>query len=162
MSKIEMNELARLLRAVNFELFQDRSGYPKPNAQENLSGRTHYVDDSTLRYFSSRIVSAHETCSGCLFYIVEGEALDFNKTRRGFRGVVFDIWGSTVYRPSLDDCYKSSDKARAAMYEWLNSFDVAAHYLNELERCARKLDNEARSLKETANLIYSQSQPVEA
>lgn len=162
MSNLEMNTLAQLLKAANLDLFNDRHSYPKSRAQDNLSGRTHYVDDSTLRYFASRIVSAHETCSGCLFYIVESVALDYNKTRRGFRGVVFDIWGSAVYRPNFEHCHTSSDKARRAMYEWLDGFDVAAHYITELERKSRRMEAEARSLREAGALIYAQSQPVEA
>ena len=57
MSKIETNELARLLKAANLDLFKDHYGDPKTRAQDNLSGRTHYVDDSTLRYFASPTVS---------------------------------------------------------------------------------------------------------
>lgn len=126
MSKIENNTLRDILRSAGLDTFQNRRSDPKARAQDALSGRTHYVDDSTLRYFHSRIVSSGCICSDTLFYIVESCALDPNNSRRGFRGVVFDVWGTAVYRPSMEESHKNSEAARRAMYAWLDQFDVAA------------------------------------
>jgi len=57
--------------AANVELFGHKSSDPKHNAQQNLNGRTYYVDDDTLRFFTSRIVSAYPTENGLFFKIVE-------------------------------------------------------------------------------------------
>ncbi len=35
-------------------LYRSESNNPKWNAQSNLSGRTHYVDEDTLRWHKSR------------------------------------------------------------------------------------------------------------
>ena len=44
----------KISAAADVELFKDRSAVPKWDAQQNLQGRTHYVEDSTLKYFGAR------------------------------------------------------------------------------------------------------------
>lgn len=153
MSKIENNTLRDILRAAGLDTFQDRRSDPKARAQDALTGRTHYVDDSTLRYFRSRVISSGCTCSDTLFYIVESCALDPNNSRRGFRGAVFDVWGTAVYRPSMEESHKNSDAARRAMYAWLDQFDVAAHYAAELERRANRRMVEAADMLAAARSL---------
>ena len=150
---IELNTLRDILRATNLELFGDKANLPKYNAQRNLQGRTHYVDDSTLRYFHSRITSAHDTCSGALFYIIESTALDPDNRSRGFRGVVFDVWGSVIYRPDLQSTYRTSQGASKAMYQWLNGFDVPAYYAEKLQERAKRLEGEALTLRSATQAI---------
>lgn len=147
MSKIENNTLRDILRAAGLDTFQDRRSDPKARAQDSLNGRTHYVDDSTLRFFHARVISSGCTCSDTLFYIVESCSLDHQHTRRGFRGVVFDVWGTTVYRPSMEQTQKTGDAARRAMYAWLDQFDVAGHYAAELERQAARLEQQADRMR---------------
>lgn len=144
-----MNEsptIAEALRAAGINLFQDRRSDAKARAQDCLAGLTHYVDDPTLRYFHSRIVSSAEYLSGCFFYIVESCALDAGNTRRGFRAVVFDVFGTTVYRPALDETHRTGDAARRAMWAWFDTFDAGAHYAAELERRAVRLARESADL----------------
>lgn len=104
--------------------YQNESSDAKWNAQRNLTGRTHYVDDDTLRSFHSRILSSHVVDNGLLFAIVESVALDCHNTRRGYRYVIFDVFGNTVERASLDDCYKSNAAAQKAMWAALNGMDA--------------------------------------
>lgn len=139
--------LAQALRAAGLDLFQDRRSDSKSRAQDCLSGRTHYVDDSTLRFFHSRIVRSDECISGAFFYIIESCALNSGNTARGFRGVVFDIFGTAVYRPSMDDCYKTSEKAQKAMWAWFDGFDEAAHYIEALRSKAARLEREAAEVR---------------
>lgn len=109
-------------------LYRNESSYPKNNAQRNLCGRTHYVDDDTLRGFHSRIISARETHGGLLFAIVTSDAKDFENRSRGFRYVIFDLFGNVVDRnPSSVDreYFKSSNKATAVMWAAINALDAA-------------------------------------
>jgi hypothetical protein len=156
--KIELNTLRDILRSASIQLFSDRATLPKYNAQQNLEGRTHYVDDSTLRYFHSRITSAHDCCSGTLFYVIESTALDPDNTSRGFRGVVFDVWGSAIYRPDLQSTFRTSQGASKALYEWLNGFDVPAYYANNLRERAYRLEDEALGLRNAARAIVEASE----
>jgi hypothetical protein len=108
-------------------LYRSESSYPKNNAQRNLAGRTHYADDDTLRYFHSRIISARETDGGLLFAIVTSDAKDHENRSRGFRYVIFDIFGTAVERnPSSVDheYFRTSEKATKAMWEALNALDA--------------------------------------
>lgn len=156
MSKIENNTLRGILHAAGLDTFQDRRSDPKARAQDSLAGRTHYVDETTLRYFHARVISSGCTCSDTLFYIVESCSLDHQHTHRGFRGVVFDVWGTTVYRPSMEETHKTSEAARRAMYAWLDQFDVAAHYAAELERRANRRMAEAAEMLAAARLLTTE------
>lgn len=91
-------------------LYRNESSDPKRNAQRNLQGRTHYVDDDTLRFHKSRILSARHVDGGLLFAIVTSDATDYQGKTRGFRYVVFDLFGTVLDRPALEDCYKSTPK----------------------------------------------------
>src|SRR6478736_418130 len=107
-------------------LYRQESSYPKNNAQRNLQGRTHYVDDDTLRGFYSRIISARHVDNGLLFAIVTSDAIDHENRKRGFRYVIFDIFGNVVERnpASLDrEFFRTSDKATKAMWDALNKID---------------------------------------
>lgn len=96
----------------------------KYNAQLNLEGRTHYVDDNTLRFHHARIVYTNDYKNGLIFGLIESVALDMNNTKRGFRYVLFDLFGNVVSRVSLEDSFKTSKAAKAAMDEALKALDV--------------------------------------
>ena len=141
---MELNNLADLINRSGFaRLYKHESSYPKNNAQLNLEGRNHFASDNTLKSFGARINSAHPTASNLLFYIVESSFLDYQKTQRGFRYAVFDIFGTSIARLPADQAYKSSERCRKAMYGEINQFDVVQHYARTLESIARKADREA-------------------
>ena len=143
--------LANAIRStLNVSLFRYAARDAKNNAQCNLSGRTHYADPDTLRYFSSRILSAGEVDRGLLFYVLESTATNADKTARGFRFVIFDIWGTVVERASVGDCWKTSEAARRNMWAWLNAFDTAAYYRDKLNERAGRLEREAAEMRTIA------------
>jgi hypothetical protein len=150
-----MNTLATLIQqTTRARLYESRYfSNPMHYAQDQLTGRTHYVDDSTLRYFHARVIGAHNDADGLLFWIVESSAKDPDNNSRGFRPVVFDIFGDMVYRVSLADMVKTSDKARALYRDWLESFDIAAHYREALESRAKRLESEARQYREALQAL---------
>jgi hypothetical protein len=135
--------------AANVELFGDKSNDPKHNAQKNLSGRTHYVNDDTLRFFGSRIISARPTDDGLFFKIVESVATEHDKSRRGFRVVVFDLFGCAVFRPSFDEC-TSSSAAAEKYYSKHYDTDTWKHYRTELKTRAARLAAQAAAMTEAA------------
>jgi len=130
------------------QLYGYQSGYPKNNAQMNLEGRTHWASDSNLKFFGCRISSAHETAEGLLFYVIESSFLDFQKTKRGFRYAIFDLFGECIARPSLEQSFKTSDQARKAMKEELATLDLAEHYKKALQSIERKANIEAEDASE--------------
>ena len=128
----ELGQIKRALAAMGARLFGNESMDAKRNAQRNLEGRTHYVDDDTLRWHKSRVLEARTIENGLLFEIVTSDALDMNNTKRGFRGVVFDVFGTSVYRPDLEGAFATK---RAAVKDCENAeFDLVAHYLAAIAR----------------------------
>lgn len=138
--------LSNALNALGYVRFSDKSGHPKHNAQRNLSGITHYADDDALRYFYARITGAAPISEGLLFRIVESVALDMNNTRRGFRFVVFDVFGTVIERPDLENCHNTSNAARKAFECWYGQFDVLAYYRTEIQRIADRKASELDAL----------------
>jgi hypothetical protein len=116
------------------QFFRNESSDPKRNAQRNLSGRTHYVDDDTLRFHKSRVLQDAISDGGLLFALVESYAVDYQNTRRLYRPVVFDIFGTILTKCDLEDGYKSSKAAGKAMWEELNAIDAKAHTLAAIEK----------------------------
>lgn len=130
--------------------------YDKPliNAQDNLMGRTHYVDPQSLRYHHSRIISAWPSANGLLYIIIESCALNYDNTRRGFRYVVFDLFGSVVARPDLDDCFATSKRARQALYDALDGIDAVAINLCAIDQQIARL----QGLKDEVNQLKEEQQ----
>jgi hypothetical protein len=121
-------------------LYRTESSYPKNNAQRNLAGRTHYVDDDTLHGFHSRVISARHTDGGLLFAIVTSDAKDHQNRSRGFRYVIFDLFGTVLERnPSSVDreFFTSSARAEKAMWTALNAIDAHAVTLTAIENAER-------------------------
>jgi hypothetical protein len=148
---MENNDLASLIQKTGFaSLYDNKSSYPKNNAQLNLEGRNHFATDSALRFFGARINSAHETASGLLFYVIESSFLDYEKTRRGVRFHLFDIFGEEVGKQELSEAVKTTEQARKAMYKFQDRFDLPKHYAQKLESIARQAErkaSEARAIR---------------
>ncbi len=104
------------------KLFRTESNNHKCNAQLNLESLTHYVDDDTLRFHKSRVISSHVVGKGLLFAIVESYATF--ESNRLFRPVIFDINGNTISRSSLEDGFKTSKQATDSMWEKLNKINA--------------------------------------
>lgn len=144
---IENNELADIISSLNLGLFSEKSSDAKYNAQQNLAGRNYFATEETLRYFGSRISRARPSCSGLLFYVIESSYLNMEKSKRGFRYAIFDIFGNEVGRQKLDEALSTSDKAMQAMYDYLGKFDVLAHYKQALQSEIRQAERKAERTK---------------
>jgi len=151
---MENNDLASLIKKTGFaSLYDNKSSYAKNNAQLNLEGRSHFATDSALRFFGARINSAHHTCSGLLFFIVESSFLDMQKTRRGFRFHLFDIFGQEIGKQEINQAVKTSEQAIKAGYQFLDNFDLPKHYAQKLEDIARRAKREASEAQAIAQQI---------
>ena len=79
--------------------------------------------------------------------ILESSSKNFENTSRGFRAVVFDVFGDTVYRPNLDTMFNSSKEALKDFETWAKEFDVQAYYMEKIKQEAAKLKREAERLE---------------
>jgi hypothetical protein len=138
-------------RRFTVNLYRTESSDEKTNAQRNLTGRTHYADQDTLRYFKARILVTRITDNGLLFGLVESVALDPNNARRGYRAVVFDVFGTVLTRSSLEDARKSKAAAVKDLWAAFNSIDAKAHTLKAIEeqrsRAMREFDDLAAKVR---------------
>lgn len=146
-----LEKIQSALHAYGVDLYRDESSYPVPRAQRALSGRTHYVDDDTMKYFGARINSSHADHNGLYFYLLE--SVKHPSMGRVHRAVVFDVFG-TVLTERNDGLRKTSKQARADLDAFLASFDPVAHTETELrKRIARdqkRLNETVAALGETA------------
>jgi hypothetical protein len=108
------------------DLYRDRFDGAKANAQDNLCGRTHFVDDGNLRFHKSRVCYAHSQWGGWLFAVIVTDGLDWNNTRRGYLYQIFDVFGTTVARVPVDQTYTTRKACEAAMLAELRGMDPAA------------------------------------
>lgn len=135
------------------ELFKDKSSYPKVNAQQNLCGRTHYVDEDTLRWHKSRVLSARVVDNGLLFVITTSDALDMNNTKRGFRYIIFDIFGTVLGRPKLEEAFKRHETCTKAMWAAVNEIDAHAHTHDAIANAERAYAREMSELRLTVDAL---------
>ena len=158
-----MKTLAQLLTSEALpKLYKNEWTNSKANAQENLNGRTYYVEPSTLRYFNSRILSALPVSNGAFYKIIESLSTDHNHTKRGFRAVLFDIFGTVVYRPDLDECFTSKEKADKGFFWWFETFNEFEHYQQALDGKLKRLENEEGKLSEILQTLRNTTEEVTA
>ena len=138
-------------------LYRTESHNAKYNAQRNLAGRTFYPEDGTLRSFHARILDSGVIDNGLLFYLIESVALDMNNTKRGYRYVIFDVFGTVVARRSIEDCFKTAAAARKAFWNTVNDLDaleITAKAIDSAERgYAREIDDARAKLAGMADKV---------
>lgn len=110
-------------------------------AQRALGGRTHYADDSTLRYFNARINETRQDDNGLWFAL--RESLDMPGRGRVHRWCMFDVFGR---------CERTEERATAkgadALFSALrDGIEWEARTMLELERRAKQeMENAQRTL----------------
>lgn len=128
------------------DLFREECSDPTTNAQRNLMTRSHYVDPDTLRFHKLRVLSSHVVDNGLLFAIVTSNAADYQNTRRTFRYVIFNIFGTIIDRQDIDKGYSSRKQATQHMWAALSCIDAKADTLAEIAREAQKMTDHLRDL----------------
>ena len=149
LSTPNMRILVNALQRAGLNTYDDRGQDPTTRAQAALSGRTHYCEPATLRWHKARITSARRISMGAFFMLIESCAADYENTRRVFRAVCFDIFGTVVYRPDLDESSKSTATAGKAFYKFWNEFNEVAYYQEELKTRTGRAQN--------AEIVFNQT-----
>lgn len=146
---IDAPALAKIVQnAYSVNLFGRKCGdTAKEEAQKNLNGLTHYVDDGTLKLFHCRILSVKHSCAGLILGLIESAPRDHRNKSRGFRFVAFDVFGNSVMRQDIDSLFASAKEAERAYYAWLDfEFDLAAHYKKIMQRDIAAAKEKAKRL----------------
>ncbi len=130
-----------------YNLYRNESCDAKYNAQRNLEGRTHYVDDDSLRFHKSRINTTTITDGGLLFALVESYAVDCHNSTRLFSPVIFDTSGYIISRCELEAGFKTSKQAISAMWDELNNIDAVAVTNNCIDRFIVESERQAKYMR---------------
>ena len=133
--------------------YRDESDNPKWNAQRNLDGRTHYVDDNTLKFHKSRVLQTYITDNGLLFAIIESAAADYENTSRIFRPVIFDVFGNVIERTTLENGYKTSKQAATAMWDTLNDIDANQVTVNAINSQIKHMQRDIEEYQQTIKVL---------
>ena len=134
---------------------------PVLNAQDALTGLTHYCDTGTLRYHHSRIIGACVVSCGAFFKVTETCSQDYQNTRRGYRVALFDLTGEAVYRPNLDQLTRTREQADKAFWAWFDQFDELGHYRDKFNRKADQMARQIAVLNEVGRTLAAE-QDLEA
>lgn len=147
-------KLASLARLAGLSLYSDKSYDTKRNAQLNLDGRTHYVDDGTLSYFGGKILKATDLDNGLIFGIVESVKAVFNDQTRVYRPVFFDLYGNVIDRLDIEHSFKSSASANKAFWPIANSLDAVAITREAIANEATKAKRQHDVLRDLFNASF--------
>ena len=149
MNNAKIEKLVNALHSAGVHKYRQESYMALYDAQRNLSGRTHYVDADTLRYFKARINYAYPEAGGLLYTIVE--SVLHPSFGRVHRFVVFDVFGNVISPRTEDDAFrKTSRQAITALKKWLSEFDAIAHTKTAAGGLAVRLSVEVKNLKAAA------------
>lgn len=129
----------------------------KLNAQLNLVGRTHYVDEGTLKFHHSRVMKTVITHSGMILGIVTSDAANMDDTKRGFRAVIFDITGAVIYREELEGMHNSSAMAEKALWAQINKLDIKKVAKQAIERVQKESEYNIETIYKTLDKEQAQT-----
>jgi hypothetical protein len=152
--EFDIDQLKMALAKAGVTLFTERSGFPLNQAQRNLQGKTHYVDDSTMRGFVGKIHSVHILEDGLILGLVESiQAGPNEESGRVYRPVFFDVFGNVVMRPDIEDSFKTLKQAQAAFWRMADDIDTIPLTLKGIETKKDVIENELREWKRLMDIF---------
>ena len=137
-----LQTLDKAARAAGIRLYE--SAYmstEKALAQRQLDSRTHYADDSTLKFFGARINETRQDDNGLWFAL--RESVQPPHSARVHRWCIFDIFGQCE-RTEERSTGAGADKLLPAL---IAAKDWEAHTRAGLERVAAQKEREVAELR---------------
>jgi hypothetical protein len=124
---------------MNTSKYEEYSCNARYNAQHNLRGRSHFVDEDTLRYFRGRVLNAYDSANGRLFVVVHSQIENYDNTNRVYSYAIFDLAGSVVAGRLP---HKTAAKARKECEEMLEQIDADQLTLDALSYLEGRFAND--------------------
>ena len=155
-SRDQIVALKKAMRNQGIYTFGMNSSYkPKLSAQNALAGKSHYVDDGTLRFFNAKVNDAGPICEGLFYFVRESKDTSFDGDCREHDIVYFDVFGSVVeemYRKSKDAVTCSNAYELSMAPQRLFDIDVVEYYQTRLadkkKQLEKEVENFGKALKE--------------
>lgn len=149
-----INDVAQAISKAGIELFKERTGLPLNQAQRNLSGRTHYVDDSTLKGFGAKVHSVSIMDEGLVLGMLESLQKGFNAADgRVWRPVFFDVFGNVIYRPDIEESFDNQKEAMAEFWKQSNEIDAVQATLDGAKAKQQAMQNELEKFTELVDSL---------
>lgn len=143
-TKMTQAQIISEITHAGVSLYKERSGFPLNQAQRNLEGRTHYVDDAALASFQSKIVGAYVLDEGMIFGIIE--SLEHPTLGKIFRPVFFDLFGNVVAKLEAEDSVDTFRKANTKFWEMSEELDPVDLTLKGVKTKQQALQDEIDKL----------------
>ena len=145
-TQAQAERIEKALGALHVYKFRQESSYTLNDARSNLTDRTHYVDEGTMKYFGARIGRAWipgecTTSKGFLYAIVESLKKPGGEAGKIKRACLFDCFGEVVYQSEFQ---RTPDKAEKELYAFLDTFDLMAHYKERIRAVSDRMLKEAK------------------
>jgi hypothetical protein len=142
------------LRAAGVYPFRAESMHADYNAERNLSGRTHFCDPATRKYFKARVLNSGVSDDGLVFWLIESNRSKPFDSKRNKRFVAFDVFGTVLN--DREEWHATSAQAYKDGMDWLKRFDSRTHTRLELAGKAR------RDIKAAEQIIEALEAPLNA
>jgi len=146
-------KISATLDALGIERYRTKSHYADSDASMNLTGRTHYVNADTLRYFKSRILRGRSTKNG-FFYILQESLPHPEYSKRVRRNVVFNMFGAVISDSDL--FHTSADKADKNYNELFSLYDSLTGLTEAELAISNYLTRQSRTLENAKAALCSQ------
>ena len=128
------------LNILGIRPYRQESCYSLNDAQRNLQGRTHYVDSDTLKGFRARVLNAHLSHDGLIYWIIESVGNKPFDGKANKRFIAFDVFGDVI--SNREQWHTTSKAAEKEKNAFLESFDAEKHTEGRLlERAKRDAEN---------------------
>jgi hypothetical protein len=132
------------LNILGIRPYRQESCYYLNDAQRNLQGRTHYVNNDTLKGFRARVLNAHLSHDGLVYWIIESVGNKPFEGKANKRFVAFDVFGDVVSdRGQWHTTSKAAEKEKNA---FLESFDAEKHTESRLLERAKRGAEDAQAV----------------
>lgn len=137
--------IAAALSQMGVRLFQLESGDATTNAERNLAGRSYYYSADTRRFHKSKVLGSSHDAGGLLFSAICSDAADMHGTRRVFRRIWHDVFGTTISREKLEDA--ATTRRGAEKLDDAKEFDLLAHYRAAIAKRVQETESAAAKTK---------------
>lgn len=145
-----MKTIAELIRATGNKSYEAQHyGNSSEHCERQLSGRSHYYDGGTRRYFGARVLDVSTDADDAMLFTVESVAPPSGP--RLYRMVAFDIYGTVVHRTEQQTNgfagWKTADGARAELRKYREALDVRAVTIAAIKSKVKAIQREAAELE---------------
>ncbi len=147
---MNIKNIIEACRAYGAYPYRNEYGSEVSDAQRNLQGRTHYVDDDTLHSFRARILRGRCSSNG-LYYLLQESLPHSDHSGRVRRNVLFDIFGTVVSERGV--FHKAAARADVEFSEMAAAMDGDIYAAAIAATLRKRIESEMHAARRTLALL---------